>query len=123
MRLIADCILAAIEQSPCVSGDHKILVCRYNPRRNARIVAGDARATRGVGAIVERNAKPLSIAAYSSPNFRGILADAAGKHDSIEAMKCCRERTEFASDPIDKEINGLLRGRKRAREQYAHVAR
>src|ERR1700761_4207628 len=105
-----------------MSGDHKILVRRYDPRRHARIAHRDARSAGCVGASIKRNAKPLSVIAHTSPNFCSIFADPTGEYDSVETTKCRRERTEFASNSIDEEINSLFRGRKLARQQCAHIA-
>lgn len=76
-----------IEQLSCVACHNQIFVGRHDPSRNAGSGRRDTRATRGVGLPVKRNSDPSCVIAHARPYLSGMLADAAGEDNGINAWQ------------------------------------
>src|SRR5215831_12462815 len=103
--------------------DHQLLVGRDDEGRNLAARCADARRAVAVGFAIELDSEPRGVAAYSFPQARAVLADAGREHDRLEAAQRGGERSQLASDPVDKEIDRELRLRGVARFERAHVTR
>src|SRR5271169_4721338 len=55
-------------------------------------------------------------------NRSSVFANPAGKHQSIQPTERRSQRAEFASDPVDEQLDGFYCMWIIARQQRAHVA-
>ena len=85
---------------------------------SAVVMRGPAR---GVGGGIEAHAQPLGAPADRLADRCGVLADAGGEHQSVDAAECRRQRAQLLGDAVDEQLDRLMRPRLGARQQLAHV--
>ena len=64
-----------------------------------------------VGSRIELEAEPGEPLADAASDRRGVLADAAGEDETVDAAHGGRERRRLAQDAIDEVVDGKLRQR------------
>src|SRR5262245_22098496 len=90
------------KQSAGVQGDHQLFIRGDNPGADAAVRTADARAAAVIGRRIQLQPEPGSITADTAPDGGGILADAAGEHEGVEAAECRGQRPQFAADAVEE---------------------
>src|ERR1700751_5517067 len=70
-----------------VAPDHPLLVGRDDPGGNRRAGRGDARAARAVRRRIEMQSEPGEARADAGAQLGGVLADAGGEDDGVDALE------------------------------------
>ena len=82
---------------------------------------GYQRPSRGIGVIVEFDAKPSELLGDARADHGRILADAGGENKGIESAQRRRQHPGAEPDAMNEIVDGKLRARVLVRLQLAHV--
>src|ERR1700741_1956932 len=95
---------SATHQGAGMAGNHQILIGFYNISGDVAVRRADSRLVLVVGCLVELQPEPGTGPADGAAHRCGILADAGGEDDSVEAAERRRERADPASRAIVKHL-------------------
>jgi hypothetical protein len=103
--------------------NHEFFIRPNGPRRNRARFGADARPAFAICGGVKFHPEPTGVTANPFANYGRVLADAACKHQRVQAADGGCQSIKFASDAINEEVDRKLSTRSRALQQRAHVAR
>ena len=92
-----------------VPGDHQLFVGRNHPA-DTRLPAREIRGpVAGVGVLVELDAEPGRGLADAPADLGGVLADAGGEHEAVDAAQHRGERADLLGRAVDEVVDGEAR--------------
>ena len=104
-----------------MSRDHQLFVRGDHIDRDLAAGRGYQRPSRGIGVIVQLDAKPSELLGDAAADHGRILADAGGENERIQSAERRRQHPGAESGAMNEIVDGKLRAWLLVGLQLAHV--